>query len=217
MESRLNRSGKTYSGEASNASGAQRWLLPLRTDTLPYYIAAIILGVMSYYFFNLDMERLLLPHKTVLEFLYDFDFIYVADLGYTQTNDLFTITRGCSGTKLFVSLFLILVFGFLPAHAGIQAKIAAFSQFYISALLLAFLVNVARIAVSLPFCNWERFYLIHNTISIFLYFATGLGLYFIMERRRVTGISSKQEPQNLSPCTPCSRTSFNDITSNQEP
>ena len=164
---------------------------------LPYYIAAIILSVLSYYLLNLDMERLLLPHKTVLEFLYDFDFIYVADLGYTQTNDLFTITRGCSGTKLFVSLFLILVFGFLPKQSTTKAKIAAFSQFYISALLLAFLVNVARIAISLPFCNWERFYLIHNTISIFLYFATGLILYFVMEHRRVSCITMKQERQNL--------------------
>ena len=65
----------------------------------------------------------------------------------------------------------------------LKQKTAALIKFYFSALALAFILTIIRIAASIPFCTWERFSLLHNIISLGIYFAAGLILYLLMERR----------------------------------
>ena len=153
-----------------------------RSDIILYAVG-IMLCAASYILLNQNIELSLLPHKTVMEYLYNFNFVFIENVGYEQTNGLFTIAQNCLGVKLFINLFLIMVFGFLHKYTELKHKINAIIKFYITALITAFVVTIIRIAASVPFCTWERFHLIHNIMSLGIYFAAGLILYFIMERR----------------------------------
>ena len=153
-----------------------------RNDFLLYTIS-IALCAASYVILNKNIEISLLPHKIVLEYLFNYKFVFVENVGYEQSNGLFTVAKNCLGAKLFINLFLIMVFGFLHKYAGIKRKITAVVKFYFTAFALAFAVTIIRISASIPFCGWDRFHLIHNLISLGIYFAAGLALYFIMERR----------------------------------
>ena len=154
-----------------------------RRNDIFLYVTCIALCAASYFLFNVNIALSLLPYKIVLGYLYHFNFVFIANVGYEQTNGLFIIARNCLGVKLFINLFLIMVFGFLHHYTGWKQKIAAMIKFYLIALIAAFIVTTIRIAASVPFCTWERFHLIHNIMSLGIYFAAGLMLYFIMERR----------------------------------
>ena len=147
------------------------------------YAAGVAACAGIYVLLNQDLALSLLPHQAVLGYLFHFDFVFVENVGYAQTEGLFTIARSCMGAKLFVNLYLLLVFGFLHKYAGAKRKIGAMLRFCFIALASAFAVTIARIAASVPFCGWSRFTLIHNAISLALYFSTGLVLYALMERR----------------------------------
>ena len=147
------------------------------------YAVSIIICAASYYVFNKNIALSLLPHKTVMEYLFNYNFVFIENVGYEQTSGLFTITRNCMGSKLFISLFFIMVFGFLHRYAGMKRKITAVVKFYSIALASAFVATVIRISASVPFCAWDRFHLIHNIISLTVYFMSGLVLYFVMERK----------------------------------
>jgi len=158
-------------------------MLSARRNDILFYAAGIAVCAASYIILNKNIALSLLPHKTALAYLFNFNFIFIENVGYEQTNGLFTISRSCMGVKLFINLFLIMTFGFLHTYAGMKRKAAAFIKFYFMALVLAWAITVFRIAASVPFCTWPRFHLIHNTISLMIYFMAGLVLYFIMERR----------------------------------
>jgi exosortase K len=149
------------------------------------YASCVALCAASFILFDGNMKYALMPHKAALEYLYGFDFVFVENSGYEQARGLFTITRSCMGVKLFINLFLIMTFGFLREYAGTVRKIKAIARFYVVSLILAYAITVMRIAASVPFCAWDRFYAIHNALSLVIYFASGLVLYFIMERRGV--------------------------------
>jgi len=147
------------------------------------YAFCILICAASYILFNSSIELSLLPHKIAVEYLFDFDFFFVENVGYEQSNGLFIISANCMGAKLFINLFLILTLGFLHRYTGLREKIKTIAKFYFIALVVAFFATVIRISASVPFCTWERFHLIHNTISLLIYFAAGLTLYFIMDRK----------------------------------
>jgi hypothetical protein len=50
-------------------------------------------------------------------------------------------------------------------------------------LISAFVITMVRISASAPFCMWERFHLIHNIISLTIYFVSGLVIFYVMERK----------------------------------
>ena len=137
----------------------------------------------SYIILTENIELSLFPHKAVMEYLFNFNFAFIEDVGYAQTNGLFIIARNCLGVKLFTNLFLIMVFGFLHKYVEMKHKIVAVIKFYSISLILAFVITIIRISASVPFCTWDRFHLIHNVISLTLYFASGLVLFFVMERK----------------------------------
>ena len=147
------------------------------------YAASIILCAVSYVMLNKNIELALLPHKTVLEYLFNFNFVFIENIGYEQTNGLFIIAKNCLGINLFINLFLIMIFGFLHKYTDLKHKIIAVIKFYFISLISAFVITIIRISASVPFCAWDKFQLIHNMISLGIYFAAGFILYFIMERK----------------------------------
>jgi exosortase K len=155
----------------------------IKRDNIFLYAISIAICAASYIILNKNIELSLLPHKTALEYLFNFNFVFIENVGYAQTNGLFIIAQNCLGSKLFINLFLIMIFGFLHKYTAFKHKIAALLKFYCSALVLAFVITVIRISASVPFCSWDRFHLIHNTISLMIYFASGLVLYLMMERK----------------------------------
>ena len=162
-------------------------MISVKRNDIFLYALSIMICAASYVILTGYIELSLFPHKTVMEYLFNFNFVFIEDVGYAQTNGLFIIARNCLGVKLFINLFLIMVFGFLHRYAEMKHKIAAVIKFYSIALVLAFVITVIRISASVPFCTWDRFHLIHNVISLTLYFASGLALFFVMERK-TTGI-----------------------------
>jgi len=154
----------------------------IKRNDIILYIVSIGICAVSYIILNKNIEISLLPHKIALEYLFNFNFVFIENEGYAQANGLFILARNCLGVKLLISLFLIMVLGFLHKFTNIRHKLAALVKFYLIALVLALAVNIIRTAASVPFCTWERYYLIHNIISFGLYFASGLILYFIMEK-----------------------------------
>ena len=155
----------------------------IKRNDIFIYIAVILICAVNYISLNNNIEITLFPHKTAMEYLFGYKFIFNESLGYEQTNGLFIIARNCSGIKLFISLFLIMIFGFLHKYTGLKRKITAAAVFYFISLVLALIITIIRIAISVPFCTWSRFHLIHNILSLTVYFMSGLILYFIMERK----------------------------------
>lgn len=155
----------------------------IKRNDIILYAVSIMLCAASYIILNKNIELSLLPHKMALEYLFDYRFVFVENVGYEQSNGLFIVAQNCLGAKLFINLFLIMVFGFLHKYTGTKQKIATVVKFYCVAFVLAFVVTIIRIAASLPFCGWDMFHLVHNIISLVIYFMAGLVLYFIMERR----------------------------------
>ncbi|TYQ16990.1 UNVERIFIED_CONTAM: exosortase K [Acetivibrio alkalicellulosi] len=148
------------------------------------YIIAVGVCITTYILLMQNIKISLLPHKALIGFLYNYDFEFVSNLGYQQSDRLFVIAKNCLGGKLFVSLFLILVFGFLHEYISTKEKIKAIAIFYISSIIIAFIATIIRISASIPFCTLPQFTLIHNTISLGIYFGTGYIVYFLMEKRR---------------------------------
>ena len=155
----------------------------IKRNDIILYIAAILLCAVSYVILNENIEISLFPHKTAIQYLFGFNFFFTENVGYEQTNGLFIITRNCSGIKLFINLFLILVFGFLHKQTGLKRKITTALKYHFISLGLALVITIVRIAVSIPFCTWNRFHLIHNILSLAIYFMSGLILYYFMERK----------------------------------
>ena len=154
-----------------------------RLNNIFFNIVAIVICAASYMVLNNNIELSLLPHKIVLEYLYNYNFVFIENIGYEQTNGLFIIAQNCLGIKLFINLFLILVFGFLHKYSAMKDRVMAIIKFYFIALVLAFVITIMRISASVPFCTWDSFYSIHNVISLTIYFISGLALYFVMERK----------------------------------
>jgi len=161
-------------------------MISIRLSNLLMYGTAIALGAVSYVALNANPELALLPHKTALEYLYNYSFVFVENVGYQQTNGLFIIGQSCLGAKLFINLFLIMVLGFIHRYRDVTRQIIALIKFYFLALALACGITIIRIASSLPFCTWDNFHLIHNTLSLSIYFISGLALYFVMERKTMS-------------------------------
>ena len=158
-------------------------MLNIKRNDIILYFTTIWVCVVSYVILNKNIEISLFPHKAAIQYLFGFNFFFTENVGYEQTNGLFIITRNCSGIKLFISLFLILVFDFLHKQSRLKHKIITAVKYYFISLGLALIITIVRIAVSIPFCTWSRFHLIHYILSLAIYFMSGLILYYFMERK----------------------------------
>ena len=149
---------------------------------LLFIASCAAISALSYYLLNIDVRASLLPHKIALEYFFNTNFVYVDGLGYAEAGGFFAITQNCMGAKLFVCLFMI------TAYCGgdrIKTPVDGFilaAKYFITSISAAFAITMIRIIISAPFCASERFYLLHNTLSLFIYFGSCLAVYHIMRR-----------------------------------
>lgn len=136
-------------------------------------LAMIAIALLSYAVLMRDIRITLWPHAQVLHYLYGLDFTFISGTGYVEQSGYFAITAGCMGAKLFVGAFLLVTLGFMP-HAGSTLK--EYVRYAITAYGLvlagAFAITILRIAISLPFCTFPNAQLIHNIISLVIYFGS---------------------------------------------
>ena len=177
----INQMNRINQGSRINP-GSRMNQVRIRKKDMIFYAISIVLCAASYVMVHANIELSLFPHKIAMEYLFGFHFVFTDNVGYEQINGLFIITRNCLGVNLFISLFLIMTFGFLHKYTGIKHKITALLVFYGVSGVLALALTLLRISASVPFCTWDQFYLIHNIISLIIYFLSGLGLYGIMEK-----------------------------------
>jgi len=146
------------------------------------HIYSIAIALISYYFLKENIRYTLLPHKIAIEYLYNIDFVFSQNVGYVQSDGVFAISGNCLGVNMFLSFFLILIFGFYEKFTFIKSKIVKFTSFYLFSLISALILTIVRIAASIPFCTSDSFVLIHNVISLSIYFLSAMVLYYTMER-----------------------------------
>lgn len=144
--------------------------------------AACALGaaLVSYALLMMGARAATAPHAAMIGWLYGCRFIYDPAVGYLSREAGIAITPGCMGATLFVALFLIRALG-RSAAAGRWPRLIADGA---RSLADAFGVSVVRIALSLPFAFHPKAQLIHNLLSLALYFGAAIMLTLSLQRRR---------------------------------
>ena len=140
------------------------------------YVLCAAMGMAVYFFLFLHIKWTLFPYVKALNVLFGFHFHETAD-GYEALGSGFAITETCGGVNLFISLYMILVFGFLRRFPGTLQRVAVALACVGIALLIAFLATLGRIIISLPFCEWRHFKLGHTVLSLCVFYGTGLWVY----------------------------------------
>jgi len=147
-------------------------------------IAAVAIAAASYIVLMRDISVTLLPHAGFFSLVYGVEFEFAEGVGYVAKGGAFAITKGCMGANLFLSMFLMLILGFGPKNGDTSYRVRFFVEAYLITLGAAFAVTLVRIALSMPFLGNENSQLIHNILSLLIYFGCMAALYFIMEKRR---------------------------------
>lgn len=147
------------------------------------YIAFVLAATLiSYAALMSHPQQALYPYALMLEKLYGLSFRYL-EIGYYFEQSNLVITPDCMGTKLFVSAFLMLSLGFPAPGGSIGKSFFTLMRYYGISLIGTFALTVIRIALSLPFTSFAQGQLIHNLLSLALYFGGLLFLYAFMQRR----------------------------------
>lgn len=149
----------------------------IKRENMIVYFFTVITALIIYYFLMSNIKITLIPHISALKILYSMQFEFIQDVGYREAGGLFIIGKSCMGAKLFVCLFIILIICRIDRYSSLIKKISRIPVFCVTALLLAYIITVFRIAASIPFCSMENFKLIHTGFSLIVYFFSGIGLY----------------------------------------
>jgi len=157
---------------------------------LPIYLLCAALAAAAYLFLSAHIEWTLFPYAKALEALFGLHF-YFTGTAYAAAGSSVVLTKACSGLNLFLSLYTILVFGFLHQFQGNKKRLTLSLLYFTVAVLTAFIATLARIIVSLPFSESPHFKLIHTVVSFCVLFGTGLLLYSLMQK--ITGKFVKGE------------------------
>jgi len=163
-------------------------------QSLPAYLLCAALAAAAYLFLSAHIEWTLFPYAKALEWLFGLRF-YFTGTAYAAAGSNVVLTKACSGANLFLSLYTILVFGFLHHFQGRKKLLLLSLLYFFTAVLTAFIATLARIIVSLPFSENPHFKLIHTVISFCVLFGTGLLLYSLVQKTtaKITGKIVKEE------------------------
>ena len=156
---------------------------------LPVYLLCAALAAAAYLFLSAHIEWTLFPYAKALEALFGLHFHFTGT-AYAAAGSNVVLTKACSGINLFLSLYTILVLGFLHRFHGIKQQLPLSLLYFFTAVFTAFIATLARIIVSLPFSESPHFKLIHTVISFCVMFGTGLLLYSLVQKI-TTKITSK--------------------------
>ena len=145
------------------------------------YLLCAVLAAAAYMFLSAHTEWTLFPYAKALEWLFGLRF-YFTGTAYEAMGSNVVLTKACSGVNLFLSLYTILVLGFLHRFYGGKKRLLLSLLFFAVAVFTAFFATLARVIVSLPFSENPYFKLIHTVISFCVFFGTGLLLYSLMQK-----------------------------------
>ena len=148
---------------------------------LPIYLLCAVLATAAYIFLSVNTKLTLFPYTKILEFIFGLHFNYNG-AAYEAIGSNVVIRKTCSGVNLFLSLYAILVFGFLYRFQGVKKRLLLSLLYFVSAVMIAFIATLVRIIVSLPFSESPHFKLIHTVISLCVFFGTGLLVYSLMQK-----------------------------------
>ena len=162
-------------------------------SALPHCLLCAALAAAAYVFLSANPKWTLFPYVKALELLFGLHFRY-AGAAYAAIGSPVVITKACSGVNLFLSLYAILAIGFLHRFRGKKKKLLLSLVFFMSAILIAFIATLLRIAVSLPFTESPHFKLIHTVISLCVFFGTGLPVYSLAQK--ITEKIFRRRPYN---------------------
>lgn len=147
---------------------------------------AVAAALLSYRALAESLEVTLRPHVWALEAITGLRFRFTEGLGYVASDGTFALTAGCTGVRLFLSAFLLLALGFPPRGRPIK-RLGTLCAYYLGALVGALWVTVGRVALSVPLCRLSNGQLLHNLLSLFIYFGSLTALFvaaqFLRERR----------------------------------
>ena len=158
----------------------------------PTYLFCAALGAAAYLFLSAHPQWTLFPYAKILNILFGYHFSYAGDC-YQAMGSGVVISQTCSGVNLFASVYGILVFGFLRRFPGASKRFSAALACFGIALAVAFAATLARIILSLPFCESRHFKLIHTVFSLCVFYGTGLWVYLCAQKimRRFPNETSK--------------------------
>ena len=157
---------------------------------LPIYLLCAALAAAAYLFLSARAEWTLFPYTKALELLFGLHF-YFTGTAYATAGSNVVLTKACSGVNLFLSLYTILVFGFLHRFRGFKKQLLLSLLYFTVAVFTAFIATLARIIISLPFSENPHFKLIHTVVSFCVFFGTGLLLYSLVQK--ITNRLMKEE------------------------
>lgn len=152
---------------------AAAWLRP-RARACP----GILVGIGLFFLLEANARQALIPHVKIISWLFGCEFVYSPAAGYVARGPGFVITPSCMGARLFLAVFLLLLLGFPPGGSPLR-RLGRETLYLAIALAVALVVNVARIALSIPLLPLENAQLIHNVLSLILYFSSALFVYHI--------------------------------------
>ena len=147
-----------------------------RAGMFPVYLLCAAAGAAAYVFLTVNTEWTLYPYTKALNFLFGLQF-YFTGAAYETAGSNLVISKTCSGVNTFLSIYAILVFGFLHYFAGVKKRLRGFLLSFAAAIAIAYGATLLRIIISLPFCDSRYFYLIHNTITLCIFYGAGLAVY----------------------------------------
>ena len=142
----------------------------------PVYLLCAAVGVAAYAFLSANTEWALYPYTKALNVIFGFHF-YFTGVAYEAAGSNLVLSKTCSGINTFLSVYAILVFGFLHHFAGAGKRLRGFLLSFAAAIGIAYGATLLRIIVSLPFCDSRHFYLIHNIITLCIFYGAGLAVY----------------------------------------
>jgi len=111
--------------------------------------------------------------------LFGYNF-YFTDNSYRALGSGLAITKTCSGVNLFISLYSILVLGFLHQVSGRKLFYSLIA--FASALALAFCFTLLRIVLSLPIMEWGHYKLAHTVLSLCIFFGACFFVYWLAQK-----------------------------------
>ena len=147
----------------------------------PIYLLCASAGAAVYIFLYANTEWALYPYTKALNTLFGFHF-YFTGAAYETVGSNLVISKTCSGINTFLSIYAILVIGFLHRLIGAKKRLCGFLAFLAAAIFLAYFATLIRIIISLPFCDSQYFYLVHSIITLGIFYGAGLSVYSITQK-----------------------------------
>ena len=160
-----------------------QWLgiVSARAGMFPVYLLCAAAGAVVYTFLAVNTEWTLYPYTKALNSLFGYHF-YFTGAAYEAAGSNLVISKTCSGLNTFLSIYTILIFGFLHRFTGLKNRLFGVLVSFTAAIFIAYCATLLRIIISLPFCDSQHFYLIHNAVTLCIFYGAGFSVYLTAQK-----------------------------------